>query len=988
MEVAALSCRPLPFVSTAPARRLRFPPYTLRLRPPSPSLPSIRSCVREYWGERHSVGSTGFAITHSSSASVEPTTQEVGAEGSGEWSGDAIRRRFLDFYAARGHKILPSSSLVPDDPTVLLTIAGMLQFKPIFLGKEPRCVPCATTSQKCIRTNDIENVGRTARHQTFFEMLGNFSFGDYFKKEAAAWAWELATKEYGLPAERLWISVFEEDDEAFSIWHNEVGVPKERIKRMGADDNFWTSGPTGPCGPCSEMYYDFYPERGSSDAVCLMDLGDDSRFIEFYNLVFMQYNKKDDGSLEPLRQKNIDTGMGLERMARILQKVPNNYETDLIFPIIEKAASMAMVSYAKADEATKTNLKIIGDHMRAVVYLISDGVIPSNIGRGYVARRLIRRVVRTGRLIGIRGDGHGNSEGAFLPSLAEVVIKLSTEIDPDVKSRQKSILGELQREELRFVQTLGRGEKLLDELLDDAVLNAGNNGNKPSLSGKDVFLLYDTYGFPVEITAEIASERGVTVDMKGFGIEMENQRKQSQAAHNVVKLSVKNENEIVKSIPDTEFLGYDSLSATAVVKGLLVNGNPVNDVSEGSQVEILLDRTPFYAESGGQIGDNGFLYVNGGEDGKQKTVIEINDVQKSLGNIFVHKGIIKEGSIEVGKEINAFVDAQLRQGAKAHHTATHLLQSALKSVVGSETSQAGSLVAFDRLRFDFNFHRPLSEEELMKIESLVNQWIGTATQLETKVMALQDAKNAGAIAMFGEKYSEEVRVVEVPGVSMELCGGTHVNNTAEIRGFKIISEQGIASGVRRIEAVAGDAFVEYVCVRDNYMRRLCSSLKVKAEDVNGRVDTVLEELRAARNEVSSLRSKIAVLKAASLASSATTIEPHNVRIMVENMGDVDADGLKSAAEYLVDTLQDPAAVILGSSPGDGKVSLVAAFSPGVIKMGVQAGKFVGAIAKLCGGGGGGKPNFAQAGGRKPENLPDALKKARADIVAAVSSDSS
>lgn len=721
---------------------------------------------------------------------------------------------------------------------------------------------------------------------------------------------------------------------------------------------------------------------------CVQDLSDDSRFIEFYNLVFMQYNRKDDGSLEPLKQKNIDTGMGLERMARILQKVPNNYETDLIFPIIEKAASMALVSYTTADDAMKTNLKIIGDHMRAVVYLISDGVIPSNIGRGYVVRRLIRRVVRTGRLIGIRGDGHGNSVGAFLPSLAEVVISLSSEIDPDVESRRKSILGELQREELRFVQTLERGEKLLDELLDEALLSAGDNGDKPCLSGKDVFLLYDTYGFPVEITAEIASERGVTVDMKGFDIEMENQRRQSQAAHNVVKLSVGNETEIVKSIPDTEFLGYDSLSATAVVKGLLLNGNPVENVSEGSDVEILLDRTPFYAESGGQVGDNGFLYVHEEKDGKQNAVIEIKDVQKSLGNIFVHKGTIKQGSVEVGKEIDAAVDAKLRQGAKAHHTATHLLQAALKSVIGSETSQAGSLVDFDRLRFDFNFHRPLSEEELMEIESLVNQWISNATHLETKVMALQDAKNAGAIAMFGEKYGEQVRVVEVPGVSMELCGGTHVSNTTEIRGFKIISEQGIASGIRRIEAVAGHAFVEYVCARDNYMRRLCSSLKVKAEDVNSRVETILEELRTTRNEVSSLRSKIAVLKAASLASKARTVEPHNVRIVVENMGDVDADGLKSAAEYLVDILQDPAAVILGSSPGDGKVSLVAAFSPGVVKLGMQAGKFVGCIAKLCGGGGGGKPNFAQAGGRKPENLPDALEKARDEIVAAISSKSS
>ncbi|XP_019702923.1 alanine--tRNA ligase, chloroplastic/mitochondrial isoform X2 [Elaeis guineensis] len=891
-------------------------------------------------------------------------------------SGDEIRHRFLNFYASRGHKILPSASLVPDDPTVLLTIAGMLQFKPIFLGKEPRRVPCATTAQRCIRTNDVENVGQTSRHHTFFEMLGNFSFGDYFKKEAIVWAWELTTKEFGLPPDRLWISVFKDDDEAFSLWHNEVGVPKERIKRMGEDDNFWTSGVTGPCGPCSEIYYDFHPERGYSDA----NLDDDSRFIEFYNLVFMQYNKKEDGSLEPLKQKNIDTGMGLERMARILQKVPNNYETDLIFPIIEKAANLAKNSYAKADNVTKTNLKIIGDHMRAVVYLISDGVFPSNIGRGYVVRRLIRRVVRIGRLLGIKGNGQGDVEGAFLPVLAETVIELSTHIDPDLKSRMTHVLDELRREELRFVQTLERGEKLLDQFLSNALSNEGENGNRPCLSGKDVFLLYDTYGFPIEITAEVAEERGVSIDMEGFDIEMENQRRQSQAAHNVVKLSVGNELELAKSVPDTEFLGYDMLSASAIVKGLLVNGDPAAHVSEGSDVEIMLNRTPFYAESGGQIGDNGYLYCIGDENKKQKAIVEIKDVQKSLGNIFVHKGTIKEGTLEVGLEVDAAVDAKLRQRAKVHHTATHLLQAALKSVIGKETSQAGSLVAFDRLRFDFNFHRPLAEHEIMEIEVLINQWISDATQLQTKVMPLSDAKQAGAIAMFGEKYGEQVRVVEVPGVSMELCGGTHVSNTLEIRGFKIISEQGIASGIRRIEAVAGEAFIEYVTARDNHMRHLCSILKVKAEDVTGRVENILEELRMARNEVSSLHNRIAVLKASIIANKAFLVGSSNVRVVVESMDDLDADALKSAAEYLVGSLNDPAAVVLGSCPGDGKVSLVAAFSPGVVGMGIQAGKFIGGIAKLCGGGGGGKPNFAQAGGRKPENLLDALEKARVELM--------
>lgn len=698
----------------------------------------------------------------------------------------------------------------------------------------------------------------------------------------------------------------------------------------------------------------------------------------------MQYNKKDDGSLEPLKQMNIDTGLGLERMARILQKVPNNYETDLIYPIIEKASELANVSYALADDHAKMNLKVIGDHLRAIVYLISDGVVPSNIGRGYVARRLIRRAVRTGRLLGIKGDGRGNPEGAFLPTIAEKVIELSSQIDPDVKSRAPRILEELKREELRFVQTLERGEKLLDEMLANALLNSNENGNGPILSGKDVFLLYDTYGFPVEITTEAAEERGVGIDMNGFEIEMENQRRQSQAAHNAVKLAVGNSADLTENISDTEFLGYETLSTKAVIEGLLVNGNPVIQVSEGSDVEIFLNRTPFYAESGGQIGDHGFLYVN--EDRNQKNaVVEIKDVQKSLGNIFVHKGTIKEGVVEVGKEVEAAVDANLRQRAKIHHTATHLLQAALKKVIGDETSQAGSLVAFDRLRFDFNFHRPLQEKELVEIEELINGWIGDATLLQTKVMPLADAKRAGAIAMFGEKYGEQVRVVEVPGVSMELCGGTHVSNTCEIRGFKIISEQGIASGIRRIEAVAGDAFIEYVNARDNHMRQLCSTLKVKAEEVTTRVEALLEELRMTRNEVSAVRAKAAVYKASVMAGNAFPVgTSKKIRVLVESMDDIDADSLKSAAEYLIDTLQDPAAVILGSCPSEEKVSLVAAFTPGVVDLGIQAGKFIGPIAKLCGGGGGGRPNFAQAGGRKPENLSGALEKAREELVAILS----
>ncbi|CAH8362363.1 unnamed protein product [Eruca vesicaria subsp. sativa] len=903
---------------------------------------------------------------------VQPVSEDASEDHhqSKDVSGDSIRRRFLEFYASRGHKVLPSASLVPEDPTVLLTIAGMLQFKPVFLGKVPRQVPCATTSQRCIRTNDLENVGRTARHHTFFEMLGNFSFGDYFKKEAIRWAWELSTVEFGLPANRVWVSIYEDDDEAFEIWKNEVGVPVERIKRMGEADNFWTSGPTGPCGPCSELYYDFYPERGCGDEV---DLGDDSRFIEFYNLVFMQYNKTKEGLLEPLKQKNIDTGLGLERIAQILQKVPNNYETDLVYPIIAKVLELANISYDSADDKAKMSLKVIADHMRAVVYLISDGVLPSNIGRGYVLRRLIRRAVRKGKSLGIHGDG----KGAFLPIVAEKVIEMSTYIDSDVKTKAPRILEEIRQEELRFKKTLERGEKLLDRKLKEAL-----SADKPCLSGKDAFILSDTYGFPVEITAEVAEERGVSIDMDGFEAEMENQRRQSQAAHNVVKLSVEDGDDITKDIADTEFLGYDSLSARAVVKSLLVGGKSVVRVSEGSEVEILLDRTPFYAESGGQIADHGFLFVNGSQE--DVAVVEVSDVQKSL-KIFVHKGVVKSGALEVGKEVEAAVDADLRQRAKVHHTATHLLQSALKKVVGQETSQAGSLVAFDRLRFDFNFNRPLHEGELEEIEGLINRWIGDATRLETKVLPLADAKQAGAIAMFGEKYNDEVRVVEVPGVSKELCGGTHVGNTAEIRAFKIISEQGIASGTRRIEAVAGEACIEYINSRDSQMKRLCSTLKVKAEDVTNRVENLLEELRTARKEASDLRSKAAVYRASVISNEAFTIgTKQTIRVLVESMDDTDADSLKSAAEHLVSTLEEPVAVVLGSCPDKDKVSLVAAFSPGVVSLGLQAGKCIGSIAKLCGGGGGGKPQFAQAGGRKPENLSSALEKAREDLVATLS----
>lgn len=868
-------------------------------------------------------------------------------------SGAEIRQAFLDFYAARGHQILPSASLIPDDPTVLLTIAGMLPFKPIFLGQRAAEYPRATTSQKCIRTNDIENVGRTARHHTFFEMLGNFSFGDYFKSKAIAWAWELATTVYNLPPERLVVSVFEEDDEAFVIWRDEIGIPAHRIQRMGEKDNFWASGPTGPCGPCSEIYYDFHPERGDAT----IDLEDDSRFIEFYNLVFMQYNRDAEGHLTPLQNKNIDTGLGLERMAQILQKVPNNYETDLIFPIIQKAAAIAQLDYAKADQATQVALKVIGDHVRAVVHMIADGITVSNLGRGYILRRLVRRVIRYGRLLGIDRE--------FTPEVAEVAIALAESAYPHVKAMEPTIKIALQREEINFLKTLERGEKILGEIM--ARLQP-----RGQISGQDAYDLYSTYGFPLEMTEEIAAERGFSVDLVGFDAEKEADRLRSQQAHETVDLTAGGINQLVNHVSETEFLGYVQPSSEAEVKALLVNGQLVQVAEAGSEVQIVLDQTPFYAESGGQIGDRGYLLGN-------DVVVRVEDVQKQSG-FFVHHGRVERGTVHVADVVNAQIDLACRRRVQAHHTATHLLQSALKHVVGDSVSQAGSLVSFDRLRFDFNCPRALTTEELQQIEEQVNTWIAEAHEAHIAVMPIADAKAKGAIAMFGEKYGAEVRVLDVPGVSMELCGGTHVKNTAEIGVFKIVAETGVAAGIRRIEALAGSAVLEYLNVRDAIVRDLTERFKVKPEEIRDRVMALQADLRQTQKQLETLKGQLALAKADSLLSQAETVGSY--QILVAQLEGVDAESLKTAAEQLQQKLT-AGAVVLGSESESGKVSLVAAFSPAVVKAGLQAGKVVGAIAKLCGGGGGGRPNLAQAGGKDASQIPAALAEAQTQLRAAL-----
>jgi alanyl-tRNA synthetase len=870
-------------------------------------------------------------------------------------SGAEIRSKFLKFYEERGHAVLPSASLVPEDPTVLLTIAGMLPFKPIFLGQRAAEVPRATTSQKCIRTNDIENVGRTKRHHTFFEMLGNFSFGDYFKKQAIAWGWELVTGVFGLEPEHLIVSVFHEDEDAFAIWRDDIGIPAHRIQRMG-EDNFWASGVTGPCGPCSEIYYDFKPELGDKN----IDLEDGDRFIEIYNLVFMELNRNIDGSFTPLKKQNIDTGLGLERMAQVLQGVPNNYETDLIFPILKTAADIAGIDYHKSDEKTKTSLKVIGDHVRSVVHMIADGITASNVGRGYILRRLLRRVVRHGRLIGISGE--------FTTVVAETAIALSEVAYPNVRERAAIIKSELSKEENRFLQTLERGEKLLGEILANPEIQASK-----VIKGSDAFTLYDTYGFPLELTQEIAEEEGLTVDEQGFKIAMQEQQERSKDAHVDIDLLTQiNWSEVAKQVPKTEFVGYDNTHAESVVRAILVNGKVVDSAKAGDRIQIILDQTPFYAESGGQIGDKGYLSVG-------DTIVRIDDTQKE-SDLFIHIGQVDRGDIELGDLVTAQVSTSDRRRIQAHHTSTHLLQAALKKIVDPSIAQAGSLVTSDRLRFDFNLSRAVTITEIKETENLINTWIIEAHASDISVMAIADAKAKGAVAMFGEKYGAEVRVIDIPNVSMELCGGTHVANTSEIGVFKIISESGVASGIRRIEAIAGQAVVEYLNIRDGIVRDLSDRFKIKPEEISERISSLQTELKNSQKQTETLQRELALIKSENLITQAEAIG--DFKILVAEVKGIDAESLKIAAERLQAKLGN-SAVVLGSVPEPDKVSLVAAFSPEVIKKGLNAGKFIGAIAKITGGGGGGRPNIAQAGGKEPDKLSEALSTAKLQVKAAL-----
>ena len=858
-------------------------------------------------------------------------------------TGNEIRKAFLEFYAQKSHKLIPSASLIPDDPTVLLTIAGMLPFKPVFLGLRKRPSPRATSSQKCIRTNDIENVGITARHHTFFEMLGNFSFGDYFKKEAIVWAWDLVTNIYQLKPENIIVSVFYKDQESKKIWKDTIGIDSDKIVELDEKDNFWSSGPTGPCGPCSELYYDFHPEKGTNN----IDLEDGDRFIEFYNLVFMQYNRDSKGVISDLESKNIDTGMGLERMAQILQKKENNYETDLIFPIIEKAAKIANLNYFSCNERDKTSLKIIGDHTRAIIHLISDGVVSSNLGRGYILRRLIRRMVRHGRLIGIKD--------IFVSELASLGVQLMQDSYTELLDNKASIIREVDIEEMRFLETLDRGEKLLEE-----IITAGDQ----LISGSKAFELYDTYGFPLELTIEIAAENSIQVDLKGFEKEMQSQKDRAKAASQTIDLTLKGSiDRDIDLFDKTKFTGYRNLITNAYVIGLFVDSNAVQKAKEGDNVQIILNKTSFYAESGGQVGDNGLIISDNLE-------VVINNVIRKK-DIYLHIGFIKAGELHLKQNVETIVDKSYRAKAESNHTATHLLQSALKTIVSKDVSQRGSLVGFNKLRFDFNAVKPVSKDQITQIENLINKWIMENHPIEVKTMAKNDALEAGALAMFGEKYDDVVRVIDVPGVSMELCGGTHVRHTSELRTFKIVSELGISSGIRRIEALSGQAVLDYFSERHLVINKLTDLLKSSPSKLFERVSGMQSELIKKNKELEKLKVEIARFKYSSLIKCTEKIGSFS--ILVNELNGLEANSLQSAALDLTEKLGSKSAVIIAGLPEKNhNLLFVVSFGSELIAKGFHAGKFINKIAKICSGGGGGKSNFAQAGAKDFTKLNEAL----------------
>ncbi|WP_295008150.1 alanine--tRNA ligase [uncultured Dechloromonas sp.] len=857
-----------------------------------------------------------------------------------------IRQQFLDFFASKGHQIVASSSLVPhDDPTLLFTNAGMNQFKDVFLGFDKRPYSRATTSQKCVRAggkhNDLENVGYTARHHTFFEMLGNFSFGDYFKRDAIKYAWELLTEVYKLPKDKLMVTVYAEDDEAYDIWHKEVGVPAEKIVRIGdnkgaryASDNFWMMGDTGPCGPCTEIFYDHGEQHwggppGSPDE-------DGDRFIEIWNNVFMQFNRDEAGVMHPLPKPSVDTGMGLERISAVLQHVHANYEIDLFQKLIAAAARET----SDAD-INSPSLKVLADHIRACSFLIADGVIPGNEGRGYVLRRIIRRAIRHGYKLGARA--------AFFHKMVPDLVAEMGEAYPELKENQAKVVATLKQEEDRFFATIEHGMAILEgELADMAAKGIA------VFNGETAFKLHDTYGFPLDLTADICRERDFTVDGAAFDAAMARQKEQARAAGKFkMALALEYAGE------ETTFHGYESLDARGKVLALYKDGAAVNELNEGDLGVVVLDNTPFYAESGGQCGDRGELKGVGG-------IFAVEDTLKIQAAVFGHHGVLKTGKLVVGQEVAARVDAVSRAATARNHSVTHLMHKALRQVLGGHVQQKGSQVDPDKTRFDFAHSQPMTAEEIREVEEIVNAEILANAATDSRVMAIDDAQKSGAMMLFGEKYGDEVRVVAI-GSSKELCGGTHVGRTGDIGLFKIVSEAGVAAGVRRVEAITGNNALAYVQAQENRVQGISALLKTTPEEIAERVVGIMDNVRALEKELARLKSKLAASQGDDLVGQAVDVK--GAKVLAATLEGADVTALRETMDKLKDKLKSAAIVL--SSVADGKVTLIAGVTADLTGK-VKAGELVNLVAQQVGGKGGGRPDMAQAGGTQPENLPAAL----------------
>jgi len=868
-----------------------------------------------------------------------------------------IRQKYLDFFASKGHEVVASSSLVPwEDPTLLFTNAGMNQFKDVFLGFDKRPYSRATTSQKCVRAggkhNDLENVGYTARHHTFFEMLGNFSFGDYFKHDAIRYAWEFLTdpKWLGLPKEKLMVTVYASDDEAYEIWNKEIGVPADKIVRIGdnkgapyASDNFWQMGDTGPCGPCTEIFYDHGAHIWGGPPGSPEEDGD--RFIEIWNNVFMQFNRTEDGTMNPLPKPSVDTGMGLERISAVLQGVHANYEIDLFQSLIRAAARETGVPFS----LDVPSLKVIADHIRACAFLIADGVVPSNDGRGYVLRRIIRRAIRHGYKLG--------QKGLFFHKLVADLASEMGDAYPELRIRQAQIEDALKAEEIKFAETLDKGMGLLESALKDS---------PKVLGGETVFKLYDTYGFPVDLTADICREREIGVDMEGFEREMNAQRERARAAS-----TFKMAGNVEYSGADTCFEGYAEHSSEARVLALYKDGQPVEALAAGDEGIVVLDNTPFYAEGGGQVGDVGEISVTGGVG----ALFDVTDTQKIQAAVFGHKGVLARGALKVGDEVIATIDLHNRLATARNHSATHLLHTALRHVLGEHVAQKGSLVTRERTRFDFSHGAAVSADEIAEIERVVNRIVAHNVDVSATVMPYDEAMKAGATGLFGEKYGDEVRVLKMGEHSMELCGGTHVNRTGDIGFFKIVSEGGIAAGVRRIEAVTGEGAVLWAQAQDAMLKDAAAALKAQGVgEVVTKIGALQSDLKALEKEMAKLKVKLAAAASAELAENATRIG--DAKLIVSELEGLDNAGLKETAEKLKDRIGSGALVL--ATQIDGKVALVAAVTTDLTGK-LKAGELVNFVAQQLGGKGGGRPDFAQAGATDASGLAEALASVEAFV---------